>query len=98
MFNRLLLTILQPLDTHIIGLLVICSIYFAWTGIGRLITGKYVYKYLDPNYKGWKPVVVAVVNMMAMTVTMFMVQLGLHGLREKATAEAERERRGRSAS
>ncbi|KAI9871706.1 MAG: hypothetical protein M1830_002593 [Pleopsidium flavum] len=87
-----ILVLSSPLNTHIIGLLIICSVYFVWTGIAHLITGKYVYKLLDPNYKGWKPVVVAVVNMMAMTVTMSMLQLGLHSTREEATVKAEAQR------
>lgn len=79
----------QRLNAHIAGLLVFCVVYFLWTGVGRLVTGKYVYKYLDPNYKGWRAMIGVIINMMAMTVTMFLVQRGLHGLREDMTKKSE---------
>jgi len=88
----------QRLNAHIAGLLVFCIIYFLWTGVGRLVTGKYVYKYLDPNYKGWRAVIVAVINLMAMTMTMFSVQRGLHGLREDMTKGSERRLHAQSLS
>lgn len=54
------------------------------------MTEKYVYKYLDPNYRGWRAPIVAILNMMAMTVTIFFVQRGLHGLRQDLTIKSER--------
>lgn len=88
--SRLRLQISQRLNAHIAGLLGFCIVYFLLTGLGRLVTGKYVYKYLDPNYKGWRAMIVAIINMMAMTVTMFLVQRGLHGLKEDLTKKSER--------
>lgn len=68
----------------------------AWAGIfGHLITGKFVYKSLDPLYRGWTAVVLVVVEMLCLVAAMFLVQLGLHSWRERLSWKAECERRVR---
>lgn len=42
----------QPPNKHVVGILSICLLYYAWTAFGGLVTKQYVYKYLNINYRG----------------------------------------------
>ncbi|KAA6416403.1 MAG: hypothetical protein FRX48_01123 [Lasallia pustulata] len=51
----------KPFGTRLVDLLAISVFYLAWAGIfGHLITGKFVYKFLDPLYRGWMAVALVV--------------------------------------
>ncbi|KAI9747842.1 MAG: hypothetical protein M1835_001962 [Candelina submexicana] len=82
----------SPSWIHIVGLIVLDLLYVAWLYIGRVITGVYVYKFIDPSYKGTKPVVVSIISVTSFTVTMFSIVSAFHGLREIATARGEKKR------
>src|SRR5579862_6631459 len=90
---KLKLTNLKPVWAHIVGLVSLCAAYTGWLYLGRLLTGYYAYKWIDPSYKGWEYTVIAIVSATAIVVCMFAVQYGLHGLREKLAA---RKRQGYS--
>ena len=72
----------------------ICVLYFVWAYIGRLITGQYAYKQLDPEYAGWRGLVAVVVTTLSLTTTIFLLTLGLHKLREYAAQKSDCQRRG----
>jgi hypothetical protein len=80
------LTNFKPIWAHIVGLVSLCAAYTGWLYLGRLLTGYYVYKWIDPSYKGWEYTVIAIMSATAIAVCMFAVQYGLHGLREKLAA------------
>lgn len=89
------LTYQQPFGTHIVGLLVITIVYLVWASVfGHLITGKFVYKFLDPLYNGWTAIFLVVVGMLSLVAIMFLVQQGLHSWRERLSWKAECDRRG----
>ena len=53
-----------------------------WTVFGCFITGEYVYKYLDPDYAGWRGIVTTDIVILSLIVTTFYAQRELHELRE----------------
>ena len=73
-----------------------CVVYTIWVFLGRLITGEYVYKQLDPSYAGGLAVATSVINMWSLTISMFIVQYGVHNLRQTLVKriEARREQNG----
>ncbi|KAH0543472.1 hypothetical protein FGG08_002237 [Glutinoglossum americanum] len=75
-----------PVWAHVAGLVAICAAYVGWLYLGRLITGSYAYKWIDPSYQGWEHAVIAIAAAISISVCMFAVQYGLHGLREKLAA------------
>ncbi|KAI9724354.1 MAG: hypothetical protein M1812_000422 [Candelaria pacifica] len=88
----------SPSWIHIIGLIILDLFYVAWCYIGRAITGVYIYKFIDPSYKGTKPVVVSIISVTSFTVTMFSIVSALHGLREIATARGQKKRQHNEAA
>ncbi|MCJ1301192.1 hypothetical protein MMC08_003991 [Hypocenomyce scalaris] len=85
----------KPFGTHLSGLLLLTVLYLAWAGvIGRLLTGKFIYKFLDPDYHGLRAVALVVVEMVGLVTNMFLFQRGLHLLRERLTWKAECDRQG----
>ena len=64
-----------------------------WAGIlGHLITGRFVYKFLDPLYRGWTAIISVFIQSMALVTTMFFLQRGLHSLRGSLSWKADCDR------
>ncbi|MCJ1385627.1 hypothetical protein MMC17_008750 [Xylographa soralifera] len=82
----------QPFTSHIVGLLLIVGLYFVWTAVGHAITHEYVYKQLNPDYNGMRGVIMTIVTTMSVTTAFLLISLGLHGVRDYATAKAECDR------
>ena len=72
----------QPIPVQVVALLTLCALYTVWVYVGVLITGEYVYEQLDPNFAGTAAVASSIVHMWSLTVMMFLVQYGLHSLRQ----------------
>jgi len=70
----------------------ICGLYFVWAFIGREITGDYVYRQLDPEYNGVRGLIMTIVTSMSLTAVFLLITLGLHHLRDYATAKVECDR------
>jgi hypothetical protein len=76
----------KPIWAHVIGLVGLCAVYTGWLYLGKLITGHYAYRWIDPSYRGWEYAIIAVASATSILLCMFAVQYGLHGLREKLAA------------
>ncbi|MCJ1389097.1 hypothetical protein MMC18_001951 [Xylographa bjoerkii] len=82
----------QLFTSHVVGLLLSVGLYFVWTAIGHEITHEYVYKQLDPGYNGVRGVIMTIITTMSVTIAFLLISLGLHGVRDYATAKAECDR------
>jgi hypothetical protein len=51
------LTWLQPLGAHIVGLAILSWFYIGWTYVGYIVTDQYTYWFLDHKQVGWEYVV-----------------------------------------
>ena len=71
------------------------GLYIAWTAIGHQLTGRYIYPYFDPSVVGSRGIITAICTLMALVTSTFLLQLGLHDLREHIVGKADCERNGR---
>lgn len=78
-----------PIWAHIVGLTMLSLLYVGWAYIGKMVTDKYSYYFLDYNQIGWEYVVVAVFALCALANIFFSVIYGLTGLREMLTKKGE---------
>ena len=68
--------------TQVTSVIALYLLYAMWTVFGCFITGEYVYKFLDPDYAGWKGVTITDIVISSIAVLVFSAQRELHGLRE----------------
>jgi hypothetical protein len=61
------LTRMQQLSAHLFGLAFLCFLYIGWAYIGYVVTGKYVWWFLDHNQVKWEFVVAGWVAFAALT-------------------------------
>jgi len=83
----------KDLMAHTIALIAITGMYFLWATFGYLVTGKYVYPQIDPDYNGRQGVFVTIATSMALTAAFFLISQGLHAARDYSTAKAACDRR-----
>lgn len=55
-----------PIWAHTISLTTLSLIYIGWAYIGRLLTGEYVYYFLDHNVIGWEHLLAAILSFCAL--------------------------------
>ncbi|MCJ1410230.1 hypothetical protein MMC19_004315 [Ptychographa xylographoides] len=79
----------EPFISHLVNVLFIVGLYFVWAFAGYEITGQYIYKQLDHTIYGGRAVVMAITTTMSLTTAFLLMNIGLHQMRDYATAKAE---------
>lgn len=76
-------------------MLMASMLYLIWASLSHLIARKYVYKYVEPRYNGWRSLVTRDLVIMSVAVCVFFAQRGLHKIREKMAYKSECDRQAR---
>lgn len=61
-----------------------------WVVIGRFATGYYIFDYFDPAQVGWKGLVATYIYTLSLSLLMFLIVRGMHGLRDEWVRKIER--------
>ncbi len=88
--NLLTGTFHQPSYSHILGLTVFAVLYFLWAYLGRYLTGKWCYYFLNYKKEGWENVFVALLAFISLLNIFYAFVYGLIGVREAAVDKEDR--------
>ncbi|MCJ1352498.1 MAG: hypothetical protein MMC33_002482 [Icmadophila ericetorum] len=84
-----------PVGRYVAGLNVVCLAYFGWFTFGEFVTGRNIYKMFDPQHLDGRSKFLYICVTNGITSLMYIVQFGMHDLREYLTSTAAGGHQGR---